>query len=93
MSVRVFESVSVRIANLIDNSMNFKMNIKEVQKEMINIMNVVIDENKETIDNEYMNEIHISLSKIMFSKSIEMIIAELNCLNEIMKGIIKKLTN
>ncbi len=71
MPVRVFESVFIWITNLIDNYMNFKMDFEEVQKEIINIMNVIIDEYKEIIDIKYMNDIHTSLSKIMFSKTIK----------------------
>ena len=90
MSQSIFNNVSIRIANLIDKFMGCKIDIKEVQTEIINIMSVVIDENK-VIDNEYMNFIHISLSKIMFSKDNELIIIELNHLNEIMKKIIQEL--
>ena len=91
MSERVLENVCFKINNLIGKCMSCEMNIKEVQTEIINIMNAIIDEYNEIIKNEFMNEIHISLSKIFFSKSIEMIIKELNNLNEILKRIIREL--
>ena len=69
MSERVLESVSIRINNLIGKCMSCEMNIKEVQTEIINIMNAIIDEYNEIIKNEFMNEIHISLSKILFWKN------------------------
>ena len=88
MTERVLESVSTKIGNLIDKCVRCGINIQEAQIEIKNIMNAIVDEYSEVIKNEYMNDIHIILSKIIFSKSVEMITVELNNLNKVLRKII-----
>ena len=88
MAERVLENTSTKIKNLIDKCVKCEINVQMAQTDIINIMNVIINEYKEIIENEYMNKIHIILSKIIFSDNIEMIIIELNNLNNILRRII-----
>ena len=93
MSERVLENVCLKINIIIDKCIKNEINMKEAQTEIVNVMNIVVDEYNELISNDYINKIHILLSKIIFSKNIEMIVMELNNLNNIMKKIILELTD
>ena len=93
MSERVLENVCFKINIIIDKCIKNEINMKEAQTEIVNVMNVILDEYNELISIDYINKIHILLSKIIFSKNIEMIVMELNNLNNIMKKIILELTD
>ena len=87
MAERVLETVCLKISSLLNKCKNCEINVNEAQKEMKNIMNVIINEYNEIL-NEHMNEIHVILSKIMFSNNVEIITVELNNLNKVLRKII-----
>ena len=93
MSELILENVSVRINNLIDKCMKCEICVEEAQKETTNIMDVIVTEYNKIINDEYMNDIHITISKIIFSKDFEMIVKELYKINEIIRKIVTEFTD
>ena len=93
MTERIIENASIKINNVIEKCLKREINTEEAKKETTNIMNVIVTEYNKMINNEYLNEIHIIMSKIIFSKDIEIIIVELNKINEIMRKLIINLTD
>ena len=88
MSESVFGNVLGKINDLVQRCIKCEVGVAEVQNEIINVMNVVVMEYKEIIRTEYLNEIYISLSKMMFCQNVEMIVIEMNKIIETMKRII-----
>ena len=86
MTERVLKNIHLKINNLLDKCIRCEINVQEVQTEIINTMNVIVVEYNEIMNDESMNEIHIVLSKIIFSNNLETIIIELKKL----RGLIKK---
>ena len=93
MSERILENVSVKINNIIDKCLKSEINVEEAKTETINVMDIIVIEYNKTIKDEYMNAIRIIMSKIVFSKNIEMIVAELNEIGDIMRKIITEITD
>ena len=93
MSERIIENVSTKINNIIDKCLKHQMSVEEAKNKIINTLKIIVTEYGKIIKDEYMNEIHIILSKIIFSENNEMVVDELNKINEIMRKIITEFTD